>query len=146
MSIFDTIKNAIFGHAGASVAAGGSTATPGASSPAPAATGAVQQPVTAPNTTSLQAGGAPVDVEAVLTSLAQKSGQPSNWRTSIVDLMKLVGLDSSLQNRKQLAQELAYRGDLNDSASMNIWLHKEVMSKLAQNGGQVPASLREGAK
>jgi hypothetical protein len=91
------------------------------------------------------AGATSVNVEAVLTSLAQKSGQPSNWRTSIVDLMKLVGLDSSLQNRKQLAQELGYKGDMNDSATMNIWLHKEVMVKLAENGGQVPASLRANA-
>jgi hypothetical protein len=98
----------------------------------------------APDNASPRPGTTPVNVEAVLTSLAQSSGQPSNWRTSIVDLMKLVGLDSGLQNRKQLAQELGYRGDTADSAAMNIWLHKEVMAKLAQNGGVVPASLRGG--
>ena len=74
--------------------------------------------------------------------MAQKSGQKLNWQTSIVDLMKLVGMDPSLQNRKQLAQELGYSGDTNDSASMNIWLHKQVMSQLEKSGGVLPASLK----
>jgi hypothetical protein len=74
--------------------------------------------------------------------MASKAGQTSDWRHSIVDLMKLLGLDSSLSARKELAQELGYSGDTNDSASMNIWLHKQVMQKLAENGGKVPDSLR----
>ena len=83
----------------------------------------------------------PVDIEAVLSQMEQKSTEQLNWRTSIVDLMKLLGLDSSLQARKQLAQELHYSGDMNDSASMNIWLHREVMNKVAANGGKVPADI-----
>ena len=82
-----------------------------------------------------------VDVEAMLNGMAQKSSDKLNWRTSIVDLMKLLGLDSSLSERKDLAKELGYSGDMSDSASMNIWLHKQVMKKLAANGGKVPAEL-----
>ena len=84
-----------------------------------------------------------VDVEAVLNDLASKNPQKLNWKTSIVDLMKLLDLDSSLGERKALAQELGYSGDMNDSASMNIWLHKQVMNKLAANGGKVPADLKD---
>jgi hypothetical protein len=84
-----------------------------------------------------------VDVEEVLTNMQKTSGQQLNWRTSIVDLLKLLNLDSSLQARKELAAELHYTGDTNDSASMNIWLHKQVMTKLAQNGGKVPADLQD---
>jgi len=84
-----------------------------------------------------------VDVEAILNGKAQQSGQPLNWRTSIVDLLKLLDLDSSLQSRKDLAKELHYSGDTADSASMNIWLHRQVMNKLAQNGGKVPADLKD---
>jgi hypothetical protein len=83
-----------------------------------------------------------VDVEQVLTDMQKQSGQQLNWRTSIVDLLKLLNLDSSLQARKELAAELHYTGDTNDSASMNIWLHKQVMTKLAENGGKVPADLQ----
>lgn len=86
--------------------------------------------------------GEPVDVEAVLTGLAEKNGQKLDWRHSIVDLMKLLGLESSLSERKQLADELHYTGDKDDSASMNIWLHKQVMKKLAENGGKVPDDLK----
>ncbi|MBL8647418.1 MAG: DUF3597 domain-containing protein, partial [Sphingosinicella sp.] len=82
-----------------------------------------------------------VDVEAILTNLADKSPQKLNWRTSIVDLMKLLGLESSLAERKELAQELGYTGELNGSAEMNIWLHKAVLRELAKNGGKVPADL-----
>lgn len=82
-----------------------------------------------------------VDVERILDSMP--SAQQYNWRTSIVDLMKLLGLDSSLQSRTALASELSYQGDTNDSASMNMWLHKQVMNKLAQNGGKVPADLKD---
>lgn len=84
-----------------------------------------------------------VDVETILNGLAAKSPDKLNWKTSIVDLMKLLGLDSSLAARKQLATELHYSGDTNDSASMNIWLHKQVMQKLAANGGQVPDDLKK---
>lgn len=83
----------------------------------------------------------PVDVEQILTAKAAQMGQPSNWQTSIVDLMKLLGLDSSLTARKTLAGELHYPGDTNDSATMNVWLIKQVMAQLAANGGKVPASL-----
>jgi hypothetical protein len=84
-----------------------------------------------------------VDVEEILNNMQKTSGQQLNWRSSIVDLMKLLGLDSSLQARKELAAELNYTGDTSDSASMNIWLHKQVMNKLAANGGKVPADLRD---
>jgi hypothetical protein len=125
MSIFGRIKDAIFGSAAAKE-----------TSPAPSA-GAAAAP----------AGGtaAPmsqVDVEAVLTNLAAQKGQKLDWRKSIVDLMKLLDLDSSLAARKELAQELNYTGDTSDSATMNIWLHKQVMSKLAASGGKVPDDLR----
>jgi hypothetical protein len=84
-----------------------------------------------------------VDVEAVLNDLASKAGQPLNWRTSIVDLMKLLHLDSSLTARKQLAGELNYTGDTDDSATMNVWLHKQVIKKLEENGGKVPDDLKD---
>ena len=105
-------------------------ATPAASA-APAAPAPAAQPM------------AEVDVVAILTAKAQHAAQPLNWRTSIVDLMKLLDLDSSLQARKELAQELHYSGDTNDSATMNVWLHRQVMTRLAQNGGKVPAELRD---
>jgi hypothetical protein len=140
MSIFGKIMSAIFGHAnaaGAAPAAGGSTA--GA---APATRGLSAGPAAAPS-----AGGAKpmtdVDVSAVLTALAAKNKEKLDWRKSIVDLMKLLDLDSSLSARKELAQELHYTGDTNDSASMNIWLHKQVMQKLAENGGKVPDDLKK---
>lgn len=84
-----------------------------------------------------------VDVEAVLDGMAAKSSQQLNWKSSIVDLMKLLGLDSSLDARKALAKELNYTGGTGDSASMNIWLHRQVMNKLAANGGKVPADLKD---
>ena len=81
-------------------------------------------------------------MEVVLVDLASKNAETLNWRTSIVDLMKLLQLDSSLAARKELAQELHFTGDTNDSASMNIWLHRQVMIKLAENGGKVPEELK----
>ena len=84
-----------------------------------------------------------VDVEKVLNDMAASNPEKLNWRTSIVDLMKLLGLDSSLAARKDLAKELNYTGDTNDSASMNIWLHRQVMNKVAANGGKVPADLKD---
>ncbi|WP_102293825.1 DUF3597 domain-containing protein, partial [Janthinobacterium sp. AD80] len=101
---------------------------PAAAPAAPAAAPAAAAPV--------------VDVEVVLVDLANKSAEKLNWRTSIVDLMKLLQLDSSLAARKELAQELHFTGDTNDSASMNIWLHRQVMIKLAENGGKVPEELK----
>ena len=96
--------------------------------------------------TAAQASAPPqqqtVDVATVLTDLASKNPQKLDWRHSIVDLMKLLGLDSGLQARKELAQELGYGGNPGDSAAMNVWLHKQVMRKLAENGGKVPDELR----
>jgi glucan phosphoethanolaminetransferase (alkaline phosphatase superfamily) len=83
-----------------------------------------------------------VDVEKVLTDMASQNKEKLDWRKSIVDLMKLLGLDSSFKARQELAKELGYTGDMNDSASMNIWLHKQVMKKFAENGGKVPADLK----
>lgn len=94
-----------------------------------------------PGTGAPAAVATAVDIEAVLTQMAAKNPQKLNWRTSIVDLMKLVGMESSLSERKKLAQELGYTGSMQDTASMNIWLHKQVMQKLAENGGKVPAEL-----
>ena len=91
--------------------------------------------------TAAAATTTPVDVTAVMTGLAQQSKQRLDWQHSIVDMMKLLEMDSSLEARKTLAKELNYTGDTNDSASMNIWLHKQVMQKLADNGGKVPADL-----
>jgi hypothetical protein len=140
MGLFDTLKNAIFGHANVSAPPASASASPKVNSPA-GPVGA--QPVTQSAATATSAPAAqPVDVEAVLNQLNAKSQQKLNWQTSIVDLMKLVGMDSSLQHRKELAGELGYTGDTNDSAAMNIWLHKAVMQKLAANGGKVPANLR----
>lgn len=102
-----------------------------------AVTGAAQQSATAAATPV-----EPVDVEAILNDLARQVGQPLNWRTSIVDLLKLLSLDSSPQARKDLARELHYAGDMNDTAAMNIWLHRQVMVKLAANGGKLPPDLR----
>src|SRR6476660_6449933 len=95
-----------------------------------------------PGSAPATAPGQSVDVEAVLTDLASRNPQQLNWRTSIVDLMKLLDLDSSITARKELAAELHYTGDTNDSAAMNIWLHKQVMKKLADNGGKVPDDLK----
>lgn len=105
-----------------------------AAAPAPTAAPAAVEAAPAP-------APEPVDIEAVLEELAAANPQKLNWRTSIVDLMKLVGLESSLAERKELADELGYTGDKSDSASMNIWLHKQVLAKLAANGGKVPADL-----
>ena len=97
---------------------------------------------TAPSTAAAATATAgPVDVEAILNKLAAEHKEKLDWKHSIVDLMKLVGMDSSLAARKELAEDLHYTGDTHDSAAMNIWLHKEVMKKLAENGGKVPPSL-----
>lgn len=119
MSILGNILNAIFGSKTAGASAASSSATPGSPSAAQA-----------------------VDMEAVLTKAASEKKEKLDWRHSIVDLMKVLDLDSSLTARKQLAKELNYDGDMNDSAKMNVWLHKQVIMKVAQNGGKVPADLR----
>ena len=84
-----------------------------------------------------------MDVEAVLNKLASQNREKLDWRKSIVDLMKLLKLDSSLSARQELAKELHYSGDTKDSAAMNIWLHNQVMIKLAEDGGKVPGDLRK---
>lgn len=86
---------------------------------------------------------ATVDVEAILSGMAAQQGQTLNWRASIVDLLKLLHLDSSLESRKELARELDFKGDTGDSAAMNIWLHRQVMNRLAANGGKVPDDLKD---
>ncbi|MBO1908769.1 DUF3597 domain-containing protein [Microvirga sp. 3-52] len=147
MSIFSRIKDAIFGSATAQEAPPTSATTPPAqgAATAPAATVATAAPsaqAATPASAPSAASMSQVDVEAVLTDLAAKKGQKLDWRKSIVDLMKLLDLDSSLDARKELAQELNYTGDTSDSAAMNVWLHKQVMAKLAASGGKVPDDLK----
>jgi len=138
MSILGKIMGAIFGTRAQAAPAGqapGSTGaptgatSPGASSSSSAGPGASQ--------------GGNVDVAAVLDKAVKDKGQKLNWKTSIVDLMKALDLDSSLTARKALAKELNYTGDTEDSAAMNIWLHKQVIQKLKDNGGKVPADLKD---
>jgi len=124
MSIFGKIMSSIFGKASAAGAAPASGAKPSS------AAGSIME----------------VDVAAILTKLAvakrKKKKVKLNWQHSIIDLMKVLDLDSSLSARKELAQELNYTGDMKDTASMNVWLHKQVMRKLAENGGKVPEELK----
>ncbi|MDB5869901.1 MAG: hypothetical protein JWP96_2233 [Polaromonas sp.] len=133
MSILGNIFKKIFPSAHAAPAPAGTAPAPVPQPSAPAAAPAPAAPV------AMQA----VDVEVLLDGMASGSSEKLNWRGSIVDLMKLLGLDSSLSERKELAHELGYTGDTADSASMNIWLHRQVMSKLAANGGKVPADLKD---
>src|SRR5262249_1903024 len=131
MSIFGNIVSAIFRHASAPAAA---------ATPAPAASSAA-----APATPSGAAGSKPMsqaEVVGVIEEAVGAQGEDLNWKQSIVDLMKALKLDSSLAARKELAQELGYTGALDGSAEMNIWLHKQVMAKLAEGGGTLPASLK----
>jgi hypothetical protein len=122
MSIFGKIMGAIFGtKADAAPAGGGTAAESGGSTAAPAAT---------------------VDVAPILDAAVKAKGEKLEWRTSIVDLMKALDIDSSFTARKELAKELGYTGDSNDSASMNIWLHKQVMTKFAANGGKLPPEIK----
>ena len=136
MSILGNIMSAIFGHSSSAAAATPASA-PGATPAAPP-----PQSAPAPAQPAASASAAPVDVTGIMDGLAARSSEKLDWRRSIVDLMKLLNLDSSLAARKELAEELNYTGDTNDSASMNIWLHKQVMTKLAENGGKVPDELR----
>ena len=143
MSIFGSIVSAIFGSAKATEASPATSA--GASPVAKPGAGPTTTAAPSPTVGSTPAGSTPlsqIDVEAVLTELAAQKREKLDWRRSIVDLMKLLDLDSSLGARKQLAKELNYTGNTDDSASMNIWLHKQVMNKLAASGGKVPDDLK----
>jgi Domain of unknown function (DUF3597) len=135
MSILGNIISKIFSHASAAPAAPGAPGAPAAPAPSSTTSSAAPAPGTPPKP------GTPVDVDAILTNLAAHSHEKLDWKLSIVDLMKLLNLDSSLTARKELAAELHYSGDTHDTATMNIWLHKQVMQKLADNGGKVPADL-----
>lgn len=145
MGIFDKIKGAIFGHKDpgpgnrptipAGMAGGPPAQQPGQAQPQ------AGQPLGQAQTQTAPAPQAEVDVEQVLAQISRDRGNPDlNYKTSIVDLMKLLGIDSSLENRKELAEELGYTGERDGSAEMNIWLHKATMKQLAANGGRVPAS------
>ena len=129
MSVFGNIMSAIFGHSAAAAPAGSSSSSTAATTPssAPAAPGTPPQSV---------------DVAAIVDKAAADKHEKLEWRTSIVDLMKALDIDSSLSARKELAKELGYSGDTNDSASMNVWLHKQVMAKLAANGGKLPPEIK----
>lgn len=146
MSIFKDILNKLL-HRSQPSGTATATATPGTTPSATTGTTAPGASPTAPSpgaTTPAGAGAKPlsaVDVEAVMDKAVTESGQQLNWRTSIVDTMKALGIDSSLEHRKELAKELNYTGDMNDSAAMNIWLQKKVMAELAANGGKLPPSL-----
>ena len=109
-------------------------AVPGAGLTDTAATGTMPPPMTSASQT-------PVDVAAILDDMAARNAEKLDWKRSIVDLMKLVGMDSSLTARRELADDLGFTGDKQDTATMNMWLHKEVMRKLSENGGKVPADL-----
>ena len=135
MSIFGKIMSAIFGSkAAATPASGGAAAGGAATSGSGAAPSSAQAAPVAPPQS--------VDVAAIVDKAAAAKGEKLAWRTSIVDLMKALDIDSSFTARKELAKELGYTGDSNDSASMNIWLHKQVMAKLAANGGKLPPEIK----
>jgi Domain of unknown function (DUF3597) len=136
MSIFGKIMSAIFGTK-ADAAAPGTTTAAGSSAPASGSAPAANEsraPAAAPPQS--------VDVAPILDKAVAAKGEKLQWRTSIVDLMKALDIDSSFSARKELAKELGYTGDSNDSASMNIWLHKQVMAKLAANGGKLPPEIK----
>jgi hypothetical protein len=157
MGMFHDLMNNIFKHASAGTSSATEPAAPAASTPTAPTPGPSSQAApgpaspgpseTAPGTsagqTSAPAPAVPASVDggAVLDDLAAKNPEKLDWKHSIVDLLKLVGMDSSLAARKKLAEELHYPGDTSDSAQMNVWLHKEVLKQLAQNGGKLPAGL-----
>ena len=157
MGMFHDLMSKIFAHAApakqTTVASNAPTSVPtsapevGAGAPADTAPSAADPaapsaaPATTPATSVPGSASGPVDVAAVLDGLAEKNSESLDWKKSIVDLLKLVGMDSSLSARKELARDLNYPGDESDSASMNVWLHKAVLQKLAANGGKVPAEL-----
>ena len=132
MSIFGKIMSAIFGQSAAAAPTGGAAAPGGASS------GGGSSASAAPSAAPAQS----VDVAPILDKAVAAKHEKLEWRTSIVDLMKALDIDSSLAARKELAKELGYTGDTNDSASMNVWLHKQVMAKLAANGGKLPPEIK----
>ncbi|HET9797308.1 MAG TPA: DUF3597 domain-containing protein [Gemmatimonadaceae bacterium] len=138
MSVLGSLMSKILGNSAREEAAKENAAASASRAAAPAAPapskGAAASASTAPTPPV-------VDVELVLETKAAGAGQKLDWQHSIVDLMKLVGIDSSLANRRELAAELGYTGDTNDTATMNIWLHKQVLRKLSENGGRVPANL-----
>jgi hypothetical protein len=146
MGLFGTLMQKIF-HAGAVATApddafkpgGGESRVEAAQRQGVPVAAAVPGAPSAPAAPATPAG--PVDVAAALNHMAESHKEKLDWKHSIVDLMKLVGMDSSITARKELAADLHYTGDTNDSAKMNMWLHKEVMRKLAENGGKVPADL-----
>ena len=123
MGLFNNLLSKIFSHA------------------TPAATTTTALNASGPATATAVAAPPVVDVAAILNDLAAKNREKLEWKHSIVDLMKLVGMDSSFGARKELAKDLGYTGDMSDSATMNIWLHKQVLRKLAENGGKVPTEL-----
>ena len=143
MGILSNIFHKIFppSHPAVAQAPAQQASTPGSmqSASAQPAQPAPQQGTAAPPSAPMEL----VDVEIILNNMALSAGQPLNWRSSIVDLLTLLHLDSSLEARKDLARELDYKGDTSDSASMNIWLHRQVMNRLAANGGKVPPDLRD---
>ncbi len=150
MGLFNKLMSKIFGQGASATQAGATSTSPGASAPAsggatigtPAAAGSNAGGGQPTGGATQPSGSAPVvDVEANLDAMAAKSSEKLDWKRSIVDLMKLVGMDSSLSARKELAKELNYTGDTSDSAAMNIWLHKQVLRKLSENGGKVPQEL-----
>jgi 3-oxoacyl-ACP reductase-like protein len=137
MGLLSNLMSKIFSHSSvATVTTGGASAAP-AAAPSPSSA----QPAAAPPKAAPAGPAKPVDIAAILDGLAAKNPEKLDWQKSIVDLMKLVGMDSSFKARKQLAQELNYTGDPNDSASMNVWLHKQVLIKISENGGKVPEGL-----
>ena len=141
MSIFGKIKDAIFGRKAQAQPAPPSPQTTSSGEGQGQAEGQAMPQINMPSPARDQ--HVDVDVDAVLAQAASEKGEQLNYKSSIVDLMKLLDLDSSLDNRKELATELGYTGDKDGSAEMNIWLHKAVMTKLEENGGKVSAELRD---
>jgi 3-oxoacyl-ACP reductase-like protein len=145
MGLLSNLMSKIFSHAPApTVAAASTSAAPPKAGAQPAAAPAPASAAGAPAAKTPSAPGTAVqvvDVAIILDGLSAKNAEKLDWKRSIVDLMKLVGMDSSFGARKQLAKELNYTGDPNDSAAMNVWLHKQVLIKLSENGGKVPAEL-----
>jgi hypothetical protein len=129
MSIFGKIMSAIFGHSAAAAPTSSAAPAGGPTS-------------SAGSTASPAAPAQSVDVAPILDKAVAAKHEKLEWRTSIVDLMKALDIDSSFAARKELARELGYTGDTNDSASMNVWLHKQVMAKLAANGGKLPPEIK----
>ena len=138
MSIFGKIMGAIFGHSATAATTGGAAAPAGGGS----GSGAPAAPGSSASAAPPAAPAQSVDVASIVDKAAAAKHEKLEWRTSIVDLMKALDIDSSLAARKELAKELGYSGDTNDSASMNVWLHKQVMAKLAANGGKLPPEIK----